>query len=152
MGEDEIFKKENVVFYSACTIFPIFPPHCDILRRTTYCKRPLLLSFVELVNLFFKKSSKTVIDTLFGNKNGFTNIFWTIHVRLLRSIKIILIWFNRICLVWKRQCNLFSHPTLKKPSWLPHTNRPTEFPVRILLLYNALAIKGEVFQFLMFHF
>ena len=68
MGEDEIFKKENVVFYSICTIFPIFPPLCDILRRTTYCKRPLLLSFVELVNLFFKKSSKTVIDNLFGKK------------------------------------------------------------------------------------
>ena len=30
MGEDEIFKKENVVFYSICTIFPIIPPHCDI--------------------------------------------------------------------------------------------------------------------------
>ena len=81
-------------------------------RRTTYCKRPLLLSFVELVNLFFKKSSKTVIDNLFGKKNCFTNIFWTIHVRLLRSIKIILIWFNRICLVWKRLFNLFSYQTL----------------------------------------
>ena len=44
-------------------------------RRTTYCKRPLLLSFVELVNLFFKKSSKTVIDNLFGKKMALLTFF-----------------------------------------------------------------------------
>ena len=44
-------------------------------RRTTYCKRPLLLSFVELVNLFFKKSSKTVIDNLFGKKIALLTFF-----------------------------------------------------------------------------